>query len=434
MQLSRPQDLIASLLPEESFFPAQPRNLEDAGVPETVVDALALKTLSFSGSLSGRGIAEALCLPFGIVEPRLMSCRSRQLMTHVGSAPLNDYTYTLTEMGRERAKAFLRASGYVGPVPVPLSDYITSIDAQTINAESPQREHLERAFKDISITEELFDRLGPAINSGAGLFLYGAPGNGKSTLAERITLCFGNHIWIPHALISDGQIIKLFDPQYHTLVESHQTSIMKEELDRRWVKIRRPTVIAGGELTLDALEIRHDPHTNTSEAPLQLKSNCGTLLIDDFGRQRMDPSDLLNRWIVPLEKHYDFLTLASGKKIQVPFDQLIIFSTNLEPKDLVDEAFLRRIPYKINITDPGEEEFHALFRSYASVVGCEYNRFSVEHLLVSHYRPYKRPLRRCHPRDLMVQIKNYCAYHGLPVEMKPDYFDKVVENYFTVVG
>lgn len=434
MHSSRPQDLIASLLPEEAFFPTEPRNLDDVGVPETVVDSLALKTLSFAGSQSGRGLAESLCLPFGIVEPRLMSCRTRQLMTHVGSAPLNDYVYSLTEMGRERAKALLRASGYVGPVPVPLGDYITSIDAQTISAESPRREHLERAFKDISITDELFDRLGPAINSGAGLFLYGAPGNGKSTLAERITLCFGNHIWIPHALISDGQIIKLFDPQYHTVVESQQQSIIKEEWDRRWVKIRRPTVVAGGELTMDNLEIRHDPHTNTSEAPLQLKSNCGTLLIDDFGRQRMDPSDLLNRWIVPLEKHYDFLTLASGKKIQVPFDQLIIFSTNLEPKDLVDEAFLRRIPYKINITDPNEEEFHALFRSYSKVVGCEYNRFSVEHLLVSHYRPLKRPLRRCHPRDLMVQIKNYCAYHGLPVEMKPDYFDKVVENYFTVVG
>lgn len=431
---SRPQDLIASLLPEESFFPTEPRNLEDVGVPETIVDALMLKRLSFTGTQSGRSIAEDLCLPFGIVEPRLTSCRTRQLVTHVGSAPLNDYLYSLTEHGRERARAHLNASGYVGPVPVPLQDYVTSVDAQTISAESPRREHLEKAFQDISVTEDLFDRLGPAINSGAGLFLYGAAGNGKTTIAERITLCFGNHIWIPHALISDGQIFKLFDPQYHAVVGTQQQSIMKEDHDRRWVKIRRPTVVAGGELTMDSLEIRHDMHTNTSEAPLQLNSNCGTLLIDDFGRQRMNPSDLLNRWIVPLEKHYDFLTLASGKKIQVPFDQLIIFSTNLEPKDLVDEAFLRRIPYKINISDPDETEFHRLFQAYARKLGCEYNRFSVEHLLVSHYRPLKRPLRRCHPRDLLVQIKNYCAYHGLPLEMNPDYFDKVVENYFTVVG
>jgi hypothetical protein len=210
--------------------------------------------------------------------------------------------------------------------------------------------------------------------------------------------------------------------------------LRRDSQDRRWLKVRRPTVIVGGELTMDSLEIRHNPHTKISEAPLQMKSNCGSLLIDDFGRQRINHIELLNRWIVPLEKHHDFLTLATGKKIQVPFDQLIIFSTNLEPKDLVDEAFLRRIPYKINVPDPDEEEFRRLFQLCAPAIGCRYHPEAVEHLLRTHYRSCNRPMRRCHPRDLLLQVHNYCAYNDLPMEMKPEYFDVVIEDYFTVVS
>jgi hypothetical protein len=200
------------------------------------------------------------------------------------------------------------------------------------------------------------------------------------------------------------------------------------------VKVRRPTVVVGGELTMDSLEIRHDPVSNTSEAPLQLKSNCGCLLIDDFGRQRIEPAELLNRWIIPLESRQDFLTLSTGKKIKVPFEQLIIFSTNLEPKDLVDEAFLRRIPYKIQINDPDEEEYQHLFELYAVAAGCEYRRDVVEHLLQQHYRAHNLPMRRCHPRDLLSQVRNYCVYNGLPTEMRPEYFDRVVKSYFTVLA
>ncbi|MBV9124873.1 MAG: AAA family ATPase, partial [Planctomycetes bacterium] len=236
-------------------------------------------------------------------------------------------------------------------------------------------------------------------------------------------------------LIAEGEIIKFYDPAYHLGEENPQRRSLRQEAhDSRWIKVRRPTVIVGGELTLDSLEIRHTPRSNISEAPLQMKSNCGSLLIDDFGRQRVNHLELLNRWIVPLEKRYDFLTLASGKKIQVPFDQLIIFSTNLDPKDLVDEAFLRRIPYKINVPDPEEKEFHRLFELCAPRVGCPYAREAVEYLLQTHYRPCQRPLRRCHPRDLLLQIHNYCTYNGLPMEMKPEYLDLVVGNYFTVVG
>jgi len=203
--------------------------------------------------------------------------------------------------------------------------------------------------------------------------------------------------------------------------------------DRRWVKIRRPTVTVGGELTLDNLEIRHDPISNVCEAPLQLKSNGGCLLIDDFGRQRLGPAELLNRWIFPLECGYDFLTLPTGKKIQVPFEQLIIFSTNLEPSDLVDEAFLRRIPYKIEIGNPSEEEFYHLFQLYSNDLGCEYRVECVEYLIEQYYKASGQAMRRCHPRDLLRQIRNYCRYRRLPFEMRPEYLDRVVDSYFAVV-
>ncbi len=427
--------LVKALLAEKTFQPLLPRTLEEAGLPEALVDALVCKHLAVVGSEAGRDIAEYLCLSPTILQERFHHLSGRKIITHKGAAPLGDYLYTLTEQGRELAQHLMDACAYRGPAPVPLADYVTSVDAQTITAEVPKREQLEKAFHDISIDPSMFARLGPAVNSGTGLFLYGAPGNGKTTIAERVTLCFGQEIWVPKALIAEGEIIKYYDPAYHTPVDGSQRRLLRQDShDPRWIKIRRPTVVVGGELTLDNLEIRHNSRTNVSEAPLQLKSNCGSLLIDDFGRQRINHVELLNRWIVPLEKRYDFLTLATGKKVQVPFDQLIIFSTNLDPRDLVDEAFLRRIPYKINVPDPTEEEFHGLFRMCAPALGCRYDRETVEYLLAKHYRPSGRPLRRCHPRDLLLQVQNHCNYNGLPLELKPEYFDLVVENYFTVVG
>jgi predicted ATPase with chaperone activity len=329
----------------------------------------------------------------------------------------------------------MRACSYVGPVPVPLEDYVLSVDAQTIRAEEPKRKQLEEAFQDISVEPDLLELLGPAINSGAGLFLYGAAGNGKTALAKRITNCFKQNIWVPRTIIEDGQFIKLYDASFHESVDHGEMSIIKtESCDHRWIRIRRPTVVVGGELTLDSLEIRHDPHANVSEASLQMKSNCGCLLIDDFGRQRVEPTALLNRWIVPLENRHDFLTLSTGKKIQVPFEQLIIFSTNLDPCDLADEAFLRRIPYKIEIGDPSPDEYRRLFESYCQVAGCDYCPEAVDYLVQTHYRPQGRPLRRCHPRDLLLQVHNYCVYNDQPMQLRPDLLDRVVKSYFTAVS
>jgi predicted ATPase with chaperone activity len=430
----RDPGLLASLLADDIFQPAEPQSLEQTGISPVVIETLICKYLLQIGSTSGRDIAQHLCLPFGIFEDVLLALRSRQVLVHQGQAALNDYQYALTEQGVARARAAMQACSYVGPVPVPLDEYTMSVEAQTIRAEPARREQLMAAFRGISIESELLDQLGPAVNSGAGMFLYGAPGNGKTTLAKRITHCFGQHIWIPRTLTEDGQFIKLYDAACHEAVEETEGSIFKSaHVDPRWVKIRRPTVVVGGELTMDNLEIRHDARSNVSEASIQLKSNCGCLLIDDFGRQRIDPTDLLNRWIVPLESRHDFLTLASGKKIQVPFEQLIIFSTNLEPLDLADEAFLRRIPYKIEVKNPSLSEFARLFEAACRTFGCRFFPEAVHYLIETHYTPYGRPLRRCHPRDLLSQIKNYCIYYGRPMELRPDYLDRVVRSYFTVL-
>ena len=426
--------LLATIMADESFRPSEPSTLSETGLPVSLVESLIIKRLAIVGISSGRQLANDLCLPFHLLDKMFQHLRSHQLIVHQGSAPLNDYNYALTDSGRERATVASQACSYVGPAPVPLMDYVLSAEAQTIRAESPKRDQLKQAFRDISINEALFESLGPAVNSGAGLFLYGEPGNGKSTLAQRITQCFGHEIWVPHAIFEDGQIIKFFDAAYHQRSQDDSDTLLSAAAyDKRWVKIRRPTVVVGGELTMDSLEIRHDPNSNVSEASLQMKSNCGCLLVDDFGRQRIEPQELLNRWIVPLESRVDFLTLSTGKKIQVPFEQLIIFSTNLEPSDLVDEAFLRRIPYKIEIGDPDQVEFHELFEIYCDRIDCEYKKEVVDYLLETHFVACKRRLRRCHPRDLLSQIRSFCVYNELPMEMRNEYFDRVVKSYFTVV-
>ncbi|MFN9878721.1 MAG: AAA family ATPase [Planctomycetota bacterium] len=430
MSHSTSSAILASILADESFHPNEPPSLAEIGLPISLIEGLIVKRLAVIGQASGRQLAGDLCLPFGVLEEVYQTLRSQQVMVHRGSAPLNDYYYSLTEAGRERAAALLRSCAYTGPAPVPLLDYVMSVEAQTIRDERPRRNQLMKAFEDITIDEALFESLGPAVNSGAGLFLYGEPGNGKTTLAQRITQCFGQAIWIPWAIYEDGQIIKFYDAAYHRPYRNEE-HVHDLSCDRRWQKVHRPTVVVGGEMTLDSLEIRFDPVSNTSEAPLQLKSNGGCLLVDDFGRQRVEPQELLNRWIIPLENRIDFLTLSTGKKIQIPFEQLLIFSTNLDPAVLADEAFLRRIPYKIEITDPSPEEFHELFARSCEKFDCEYRAEAVDYLLEKHYRQTQRRLRRCHPRDLLQQIRNYCAYNEFPLELKEAHLDRVAGTYFT---
>lgn len=427
--------LLSALGLDSSFRPAEPKSMAETGLSETVIEGLICKFLLAVGSESGRGLSDRMCLPYGILETTFQSLRNRQVIGTTGSAPLNDYIYTLTERGRTFAQSAMATSGYLGPAPVPLKEYIVSVEAQTIRAEAPKRRDLDKAFRDVHVEERMLDNLGPAVNAGKGMFLYGAPGNGKTTLAKRITRCFGQDILIPYTIFEDGQFIKLFDSACHEPTASKHSTLLKvSEHDRRWVRIKRPTVVVGGELTMESLELKHDHNCHVSEASLQMKSNCGCLLIDDFGRQRIEPSELLNRWIIPLENRIDYLTLATGKKIEVPFEQLIIFSTNLEPRDLADDAFLRRIPYKIEVGDPDRDEFQMLFRIAAESVSCPYEESMIDYLIETHYRQQKRPLRRCQPRDLLLHVVNYCKYHELPIQLTEDYLDRAAECYFTVVS
>lgn len=439
--LSNSQRLLASLNTSSGpvtaeFIPREPERFEQIGLGVEEIERLVLKLLLARGSVEGRRIAQGICLPFGLLAPLLTNLKTLQLVAYRNSTSMGDYEYTLTDIGRERARRYSEVCTYFGAAPVSLQDYIQSVSAQTITNFSATAADLKRAFADLIINDAMLRRLGPAINSGRGMFLFGAAGNGKTSIAERITSCFGSTIYIPKAIGIDGDVIRVFDPMIHDRVDSPPPAngLMNEStVDSRWVKVRRPTVIAGGELTMDELEIKQNSATNICEAPMQLKSNCGTLVIDDFGRQRMPVVELLNRWIVPLEKRYDFLSVPCGKRIQVPFDQIIIFSTNLEPRDLVDAAFLRRIPFKIPVPDPNLDEFHKLFAMVAAKLGMAYDRRAVDYLLSKHYLPTKRPLRACHPRDILLQVKCFCQYQGQPARLTPEAIDFACENYFSVM-
>jgi hypothetical protein len=420
---------------EGSFIPREPESLKEAGLTETEVEALILKFLLTEGEATGRETADQVKLPFVLIDRLLLDLKNQQLVCHRGAAPMNDFRYLLTDVGRERAARYAQHKTYFGSAPVSLTEYARGIQAQSLTIQHPSVEDLHRAFADLLLNKTMLDRLGPAINSGRGLFLFGPPGDGKTSIAERITAAFGQEIWIPRAIGVGGTIIRVYDPTCHEEIPlpGNNGLIDSRKIDRRWIRIRRPTILAGGELTMSQLELTSNPLTGVCEAPLQLKSNCGTLVIDDFGRQHVRIDELLNRWIVPLEKRYDFLNLPNGKKIKVPFDQLIIFSTNLEPRDLVDEAFLRRIPYKIEVSDPTEAEFHRLFEILAPQLGLAFHAPAVDYLIEKYYRQPGRPLRFCQPRDLLMQVRNYCLYFNKTLTLSEEYFDRAAEIYFAIM-
>lgn len=436
VDVAPPADSSEPVRLRNDFIPQEPESFRAASLSDSDVESLVLKSLLSRGDMTGRDLAGQICLPFILLDELLRELKNARLVVHQGSAPMNDYLYRLTDAGFERARRLADHCTYFGAAPVSLPDYVESVRKQSLTHQQPTVDDLKKAFGSLVLSNKMLDRLGPAINSGRGLFLFGPPGNGKTSIAERATASFGQTIWVPRSLLVDGEIIRVFDPIAHQeeSIDENTELIDQRHLDRRWVRIRRPSIVAGGELTMAALEVTVNESNGICEAPLQLKSNCGTLVIDDFGRQRMSIDELLNRWIVPLEKRYDFLNLPNGKKVQVPFDQLIIFSTNLEPRDLVDEAFLRRIPYKIEVCDPTEAQFRDIIKTMAADMGfAGYSDALVEKVLQVYFRDAGRPMRFCHPRDLLMQIRNYCTFHAYPLELKMEYFELAVENYFSVM-
>ncbi len=416
------------------FWPLAPTSWPETKLASTMAEELALKCLMNRGTASGREIGDQIAVPFGLLSALLNQLKIDRLVVHRGAAPLGDYLYQLSESGQEAAVRHASQCSYDGAAPVRLQDYVDSVHAQSIHNHPPTFEEISTVFSDLVLGEEVLEQVGQAMRAGHGFFLYGASGNGKTSVAERVSRAFGKAIWIPRSLLVDGAIIRLFDPCNHVevLPANKEDLYDKLKIDRRWVRIRRPTILVGGELTMDRLEIRNTA-PGINEAPLQLKSNGGTLVIDDFGRQRMRPDELLNRWIVPLDRRIDYLNLPNGKTIQVPFDQMLIFSTNMRPNDLADEAFLRRIPYKIRTADPTPAQFKDLFQREAKRFGIPFNEAVVNNLIDTHYTSAGRPMRSCHGRDLLSQIKSYCEFKQLPLEMTAERFAIAVRNYFAVV-
>ncbi len=435
---SDPNDLKQPLehrAPDGSFFPKEPRALRESRVSTAMMEELICKFLMAKGEASIRDISNQIGMPFKLVEEQVVHLKQEQVLGYADQAAMNDYICKLTEAGRARATKYTDYCSYFGAAPVSFNDYVDSVNAQTINDQNPGEEDLARAFSDLLIDPQMMVKLGPAVNSGRGMFLFGYPGNGKTSIAERITAAFGKYVWIPKAISMDRDIVRVFDPMSHEECPPDQGDglLADASYDKRWVRIKRPTIVVGGELTMEHLEIQYNPQTGISEAPVQMKSNTGLLLIDDFGRQRMSVDELLNRWIVPLEKRYDFLNTSNGKKIQVPFDQLVVFSTNLEPKDLVDDAFLRRIPYKIEVPNPSVENFVKLFQIMCKIYKFEWKPELIQYLIQEHYMPTNRPLRNCHPRDLLLQVTNYCKYLKQPLDLTKESLDFACENYFSIM-
>ncbi len=424
----------AETIPNVAPPPPVLRSLQETGLGMDQIEQLLLKTL-YGGEATGLALADRMRLPFTMLEPLIERVRAEQLVEVRGSggAGASGYRYALTDAGRDRARQYLDISQYVGPTPVSLAAYLAQMRTLAAARQYIDRARLRQGFEHLIINDQVLEQLGPAVNAGKAVFLYGPPGNGKTVIAEGLGRALGGDMYMPHAIDIDGHVMTMFDPINHESLEEDaelSSVISIAPRDRRWVRIRRPVVMVGGELTLEQLDLTFNPMTKFYEAPIQLKANGGVFLVDDFGRQRIRPQELLNRWIVPLESRIDYLTLHTGKKFQVPFDVLIVFATNLDPASLADEAFLRRIPYKIPIVDPTTDEFTRIFDLNCRRRNLRFHQVMVAYLQRRHYGPAGRPLRACHPRDLLDQVTALCRYRGVEPSITRELLDAACAAYF----
>ncbi|MEW5979826.1 MAG: ATP-binding protein [Acidobacteriota bacterium] len=428
--------------PTASYTPPTPASLKEVGINRDSLIHLIVKILYYAGEVTGAYLASRLKLPYTIVDELIEFVKIEKMVEVKGIAGIGKsaYRYSITSLGRDRAKEFLEINQYTGPAPVPLAQYTEMLKKQAAARSYITQEGIAKNFSHLVLSKRMLDTLGPAINSGRSMFVYGGPGNGKSAVSETIGGMLGGEVFIPYAIDVDGVIITVFDPINHRAyggekipdANGYRSPILSdaEDFDQRWVRCRRPFVFTGGELTLEMLDLSYNEISKFYEAPFQVKANGGVFLIDDFGRQLVRPKDLLNRWIVPLEKRVDYLTLHTGKKFEIPFDALIIFSTNLRPQELVDEAFFRRIRYKIHFENPTLEEYKEIFKNYCRLKNIVYNPIIVDYIQTEFYQKYGIEMRCCHPRDVIEQVCDISSYLNVPAALTKELIDGACHSYF----
>jgi hypothetical protein len=410
----------------ETSGPQIPDELADVGVPRSFLADLALKHAASLPEPTTPMVAERLHLPRALTEELLYQLyREKYLEIRLQSA-IGATRYAMLDRGWERLSWLRSQCGYQGPAPVALADYTQMMRLQANPYRPASTESIREAFRDLVLPKSLLRTLGCVINSRTSLFLTGLPGTGKTAVSERMNAALFGFIWVPYAIEIDSQIIRIFDPHCHRQVPEKASAV---EHDRRWVEIERPMIIVGGELTLADTDLAWSETAKFYEAPFQLKSNGGTLVIDDFGRQQVAPRDLLNRWALPLERRIDFLTLHNGQKIEVPFEQLVVFSTNLNEKELVDEAFLRRMGYRARIETPNVDAYVEIFKRAARLLGFALEPGSVEHVLRKYERE-QRVMKSCEPRDLLNRISDICLFEGIEPKLTTELIDLAWQNYF----
>lgn len=415
--------------------PVTPESLKESGLPSGFICDMLLRTIYTRGTMLGRDLAQLLCLPFKVIREPLKYLKDDKSIQVDGGDLVGEvsYKFSLTDLGRKRAQDAMDQCAYVGPAPVPLEDYVEQCYRQTVSGLQCYPELLKAPFSHLVMQESMFNNIGPAIISGRSVFVFGPPGNGKTAMARAIgdfMNTAGGAIYIPYAFVADGNVVTVYDPSLHVIddvaseypdgVDATVGGLMNSgTMDPRWVRIRRPVIVTGGELNLSMLDLRYNADANFYQAPIHFKANGGVFLIDDFGRQQCSPKELLNRWILPLEDRHDFLTVASGKKFQVPFEQLIIFSTNLDPKDLVDDAFLRRIRHKVGVLAPTREVYDKIFAGNCKRLGMNFDLASVDYLYERYYNRGRSP-RASDCRDLLEIVQSICRYRRQPVHLTRD--------------
>jgi hypothetical protein len=421
----------------DPLAPPEPESLEQTGLAESVVEHLILKILYFRGELYGQDLSDAIGLRFSVIQDLVEALKLHHHLQIKKSLGVGNVAslFALTEAGRARAREHLESNQYSGPAPVPLQQYVNMVRQQRPREGWLTKEALAKAFKGMVLTESILRQIGPAISAAGSLLLHGKPGDGKTFLIESLANLDTAPIFLPYALECQGNIVQLYDPVYHQRVDADRepsalTVSIERSYDRRWAKCKRPFIVSGGELTMDMLDLQYNQTSKIYEAPFQLKANNGIYLIDDFGRQRATPAEVLNRWIVPMERRVDYLSFLTGGKMTAPFDAFLVFSTNLNPADLGDEAFLRRIQYKMLLRGPAENEFTRIFEAFCTARKLPFSRDLIQRFVEKHYRRSGKPFRRCHPRDVLSHALNLVHFEKLPFALTDEILDRAFESCF----